>query len=43
MASSYQNYANISSAIISDGIVPIPIWVVMTMNLTETYTRDRRG
>ena len=37
MASSYQNYANIPSAIISDGILPIPIWAVTTMKLTETY------
>jgi hypothetical protein len=37
MSSSFQNYANIPSAIISDGILPIPIWAVTQMTLTETY------
>ncbi len=37
MASSFQNYANVPSAIISDGILPIPIWAVTTMVLAETY------
>lgn len=35
---SYQNYANIPSAIISDGgPLTIPIWAVTQMTLTETY------
>ena len=37
MTSSFQNYGNIPSAIISDGILPIPIWAVTSMVLTETY------
>jgi hypothetical protein len=32
-----KQYANVPSAIISDGIVPIPLWAVTQMTLTETY------
>ncbi len=35
--SSYIDYASIPSAIISDGIIPIPIWGVTAMSLTEAY------
>jgi hypothetical protein len=35
---SYQDYRTIPSAIISDGIVTIPVWAVTTMTLAETYT-----
>lgn len=34
---SYQNYLTVPSAIISDGLLPIPIWSVTTMTLTESY------
>jgi hypothetical protein len=35
--SSFQNYATIPSAIVSDGIVVIPLWAVTQISLTETY------
>lgn len=40
MAQSFQatQYAHVPSAIISDGIVVIPLWAVTQMSLTETYT-----
>lgn len=34
---SFQNYANVPSAIISDGILPVPLWAVTSMTLTQTY------
>jgi phage protein U len=34
---SYLDYGHVPSAIITDGIVPIPLWSVTTMTLTETY------
>jgi phage protein U len=34
---SYQKYLTVPSAIISDGLLPIPIWAVTSMTLTETY------
>jgi hypothetical protein len=34
---SYQEYGHIPSAVLSDGILTIPIWAVTTMTLTETY------
>jgi hypothetical protein len=37
MPKSYQNYLHVPSAIISDGILPIPIWAVTQMTLTESY------
>ncbi|AIE86494.1 hypothetical protein [Fimbriimonas ginsengisoli] len=37
MPESYQSYLHVPSAIISDGIIPIPIWAVTQMSLTETY------
>jgi hypothetical protein len=35
--SSFQNYATIPSAIISDGILTIPLWAVTTIGLSESY------
>jgi len=35
--SSFQQYGHIPSAIISDGVVPIPLWAVTSINLSETY------
>lgn len=37
MPESFQRYANIPSAIISDGVIPVPIWAVTQMTLSETY------
>lgn len=37
MPESFQQYGHVPSAIISDGILPIPIWAVTQMSLTETY------
>jgi hypothetical protein len=34
---SFQRYATIPSAIISDGILTIPLWAVSTMSISETY------
>jgi phage protein U len=34
---SYQRYLTVPSAIISDGILPIPLWAVTSMTLSETY------
>jgi hypothetical protein len=34
---SFQSYLAVPSAIISDGIVTIPLWAVTQMSLTETY------
>ena len=36
-AKSFQNYLTIPSAIISDGIVLIPLWAVTSMSLSESY------
>jgi hypothetical protein len=36
-ASSYQEHLVIPSAVLSDGIVTVPIWAVTTMTLSETY------
>lgn len=36
-AQSFQQYGHIPSAVISDGIVPIPLWAVTQMTLSETY------
>jgi hypothetical protein len=35
--SSYQRYDVIPSAIISDGLIPVPIWAVTAMTLNESY------
>jgi phage protein U len=37
MAESFLDYANIPSAVISDGIVTVPLWAVTSMQLSETY------
>ena len=34
---SYQNYLTVPSAVISDGLLPIPLWAVTAMTLNETY------
>lgn len=35
--SSYQNYATLPSVIISDGIIPVPLWAVTQFSISETY------
>jgi hypothetical protein len=35
--STYQRYDIIPSAIISDGLIPVPLWAVTAMSLNETY------
>jgi hypothetical protein len=37
MSLSFQNYLTIPSAIISDGIVTVPLWAVTQMSVTESY------
>jgi phage protein U len=37
MTKSFQQYGTIPSAILSDGILTIPLWAVTTMTLTESY------
>lgn len=37
MAASFQKYANVPSAILSDGLIPIPLWAVTTMQLSEKF------
>jgi hypothetical protein len=37
MPTSFQKYARMPSAIISDGVLPIPIWAVTQLTLTESY------
>jgi len=34
---SFQRYGSVPSAIISDGIIPVPLWAVTTMSLSETF------
>ncbi|HET8922550.1 MAG TPA: hypothetical protein VFN26_06090 [Candidatus Acidoferrum sp.] len=37
MAKSFQSYLTIPSAILSDGIITIPLWAVTMMSLSESY------
>lgn len=37
IARSHQQYLTVPSAIISDGLLPIPIWAVTAMTLNESY------
>jgi hypothetical protein len=41
--SSFQKYATLPSAIISDGLLPIPIWAVTMMKLDEAYALPAIG
>jgi hypothetical protein len=34
---SFMQYANVQSAVISDGILPIPLWSVTQITLAQTY------
>jgi hypothetical protein len=41
--SSYQSYLHTPSAILSDGIVPVPLWSVTQMTIEETYSLPQIG
>src|SRR5262245_57551250 len=34
---SFQDYLNVPAAVISDGLLTVPLWAVTTMGLTESY------
>ena len=42
-SSSYQSYLHTPSAILSDGIVPVPLWSVTQMTIEETYFLPQIG
>jgi hypothetical protein len=37
MSTSFQEYGSTPSAVISDGVLTVPMWAVTTMTLNETY------
>lgn len=37
ITSSYQNYLTVPSAILSDGLLPVPLWAVTSMQLAQAY------
>ena len=41
--SSYQSYLHTPSAVLSDGIVPVPLWSVTQMTIEETYSLPTIG
>lgn len=43
LTSSYLPYLHTPSAILSDGIVPIPLWAVSQMQIEETYSLPAIG
>lgn len=43
MSASFQRYLAIPSALISDGIVTVPLYAVTTMTLSEAYTLPKVG
>jgi hypothetical protein len=43
MTSSYQSYLHTPSAVLSDGIVPVPLWSVTQMSIEETYSLPQIG
>lgn len=43
MTSSYQSYLHTPSAVLSDGIVPVPLWSVSQMSIEETYSLPTIG
>lgn len=43
MSSSYQSYLHTPSAVLSDGVVPVPLWSVSTMTIEETYSLPQIG
>lgn len=43
MTSSYQSYLHTPSAILSDGLIPVPLWSVTQMQIEETYSLPQIG
>ena len=43
MTSSYQSYLHTPSAVLSDGIVLVPLWSVTQMSIEETYSLPQIG
>lgn len=43
MTSSYQSYLHTPSAVLSDGIVVVPLWSVTQMSIEETYSLPQIG
>jgi len=43
MTSSYQSYLHTPSAILSDGIIPVPLWSVSQLQIEETYSLPQIG
>ncbi|MDM7855869.1 hypothetical protein [Cellulomonas alba] len=43
MTSSYQSYLHTPSAVLSDGIVIVPLWSVTQMSIEETYSLPQIG
>jgi hypothetical protein len=41
--SSYQSYLHTPSAVLSDGIVPVPLWSVTQMTIEESYSLPTIG
>jgi hypothetical protein len=43
MTSSYQSYLHTPSAILSDGIIPVPLWSISQLQIEETYSLPQIG
>jgi hypothetical protein len=43
MTSSYQSYLHTPSAVLSDGIVVVPLWSVTQLSIEETYSLPQIG
>jgi len=43
VTSSYQSYLHTPSAILSDGIVPVPLWSITQIQIDETYSLPQIG
>jgi hypothetical protein len=43
MTSSYQDYLHTPSAVLFDGIVPVPLWAVSQMSIDSTYFLPQIG
>ena len=37
LTTSFMRYANVPSAVLSDGVLPIPLWAVTAISLSQTY------
>lgn len=43
MTSSYQDYLHTPSAVLFDGVVPVPLWAVTQMTIESTYSIPQIG